>query len=280
MSTATPPAAAAVNGVSRPTAILPQLSVRRGRAAIAFYRAAFGAVEEYRVGGTDEHPEVVARLSVDGASFWISDESPAHDNYSPESVTGPTARLLLVVPDPEAVVDRAVAAGATLVHPVVDEHGWRLGRIKDPHGHHWEIGRAAAEDRPIPGAGGDRPSVFRDNAITYLHISADDPHRCARFYQAVFGWNVRDDPDEPAFEDGSGHVIGRWVAGKDRGPVPTDVGFLPYVYVSDIDDVVRRVGPNNGSVIAQPFPEGDLRVAIVRDPAGNTLGVWQRSPTS
>ena len=121
--------------------IQPELSVRRGREAIEFYVAAFGAVEDYRVGGTDAHEPVVAQLSVGGASFWVSDEAPSQANYSPESVGGATTRMLLVVEDPDAVVAQAVAAGATELHPVSDEHGWRLGRILDPFGHPWEIGR-------------------------------------------------------------------------------------------------------------------------------------------
>jgi PhnB protein len=123
------------------TRIVPELSVRRGRAAIEFYKAAFGAVEDYRVGGTDDHEEVVAQLSVGDATFWVADESPAHHNFSPESIGGATARILLIVDDPAAVVERAVAAGATEVDPVGNEHGWRLGRIRDPFGHHWEVGR-------------------------------------------------------------------------------------------------------------------------------------------
>jgi PhnB protein len=121
--------------------IQPELSVRRGREAIAFYAAAFGVVEDYRVGGTEDHEPVVAQLSVGGASFWVSDEAPEQGNFSPESVGGATTRMLLVVEDPEAAVEKAVAAGATVLHPVGDEHGWRLGRILDPFGHPWEIGR-------------------------------------------------------------------------------------------------------------------------------------------
>ena len=90
--------------------IVPQLSVRRGRAAVEFYRAAFGAIEVYRVGGTDENPDVVAQLAVGDASFWVSDESPPHANFSPESVGGGTVRILLVVDDPDAAVERAKAA--------------------------------------------------------------------------------------------------------------------------------------------------------------------------
>src|ERR1700704_5726277 len=90
-------------------------------------KAAFGAIEDYRVGGTDEHEAVVAQLSVGSASFWVSDESPPHGNFSPESLGGCTVRILLIVDDPDAVVERAVTAGATRISPVGEEHGWRLG---------------------------------------------------------------------------------------------------------------------------------------------------------
>jgi len=121
--------------------ISPQLSVRRGREAVEFYKNAFGAEEIYRVAGTDEHPSVVSQLSVVEASFWVSDESPQHKHFSPESLGGTTTRILLVVDDPRAVVERAVSLGATELVPVEEEHGWLLGRIEDPYGHHWEIGK-------------------------------------------------------------------------------------------------------------------------------------------
>jgi PhnB protein len=130
--------------------ILAQLSVRRGRAAVEFYKAAFGAIEVYRVGGTDDNPAVVSQLSVGNSSFWVADESPEHANFSPESVGGGTVRMLLIVDDPDAAVDRAVAAGATEVYAVGEQHGWRLGRIEDPFGHHWEIGKPLV---PWPPAG-------------------------------------------------------------------------------------------------------------------------------
>jgi PhnB protein len=119
------------------TGLAPQLSVRGGRAAIDFYKAAFGAAEVYRVGGTPDDEAVVAQLAVDEATFWVADE---HLNFSPESLGGSTSRMLLVVPDPEGLVSQATSAGARLVRPVTDEHGWRLGRVEDPFGHHWEIG--------------------------------------------------------------------------------------------------------------------------------------------
>jgi PhnB protein len=134
----------------RQTNISPQLSVRRGRAAVEFYKAAFGATEDYRVGGSDDHESVVAQLSVGNASFWVADESPPDGNFSPESLDGATTRMLLVVEDPVSTIERAVAAGARQVYPAHEAHRWLLGRIEDPFGHHWEIGKPLI---PWPPAG-------------------------------------------------------------------------------------------------------------------------------
>jgi PhnB protein len=128
--------------------ISPELSVRRGRAAVEFYKAAFGATELHRVGGTDEHEDVVAQLSVGNGTFWVSDESPENQNFSPESLGGSTVRIMLIVDDPESVCARAVSLGATEVVPVREAHGWLFGRIEDPFGHHWEIGKPLSEWPP------------------------------------------------------------------------------------------------------------------------------------
>jgi PhnB protein len=125
------------------TSIAPMLSVRRGASAIEFYKAAFGAGELYRVDAPDG--AVVARLSVGEAEFWVADESPENLNFSPESLGGGTVRMVMIVEDPDTAFARAVAAGATVVWPVGNQYGWRLGRIVDPFGHHWEIGKPLAE---------------------------------------------------------------------------------------------------------------------------------------
>ncbi len=124
------------------TAIAPMLSVRNGVKAIEFYKAAFGACEVFRI--DDESGAVVARLSVGEAEFWLADESPEHLNFSPESLGGGSVRMVMIVEDPDAAFERAVTAGAAVVHPVSNEYGWRLGRIVDPFGHHWEIGKPLA----------------------------------------------------------------------------------------------------------------------------------------
>jgi PhnB protein len=115
------------------------LSVRNGAKAVEFYKTAFAAREVFRL--EDPGGGVVARLSVEGAEFWVSDESPAHKNFSPESLGGGTVRMVLSVPDPDAVFTQALRVGATQVMPIAEQHGWRVGRVVDPYGHHWEIAR-------------------------------------------------------------------------------------------------------------------------------------------
>jgi PhnB protein len=132
------------SGAPTQTSLAPLLSVRRGAKAIEFYKAALGAEEVFRV--DDDAGNVVARLSIHGADFWLADESPEHANFSPESLGGSSARMVLIVPDPDGVFERAVAAGATVVWPVADQsYGWRVGRVVDPFGHHWEIGKPLRE---------------------------------------------------------------------------------------------------------------------------------------
>lgn len=121
-----------------PTTIAPWLCVRGSARAVSFYKSAFGAKELFRMG---EGESVVARLSVNGAEFWLSDESPEHHNFSPETLGGITVRIILTVADPDAIFARAIAAGAKEVYAVTEEHDWRIGRVVDPFGHHWEIGR-------------------------------------------------------------------------------------------------------------------------------------------
>jgi PhnB protein len=122
--------------------VSPMLSVRNGARAVDFYKEAFGASEIFRIQSPDG--AVVCTLSVDGAEFWVADESPEHFNFSPETLGGGTVRMILTVPDPDAMFARAIAAGAREVVAVKEDYGWRLGRVVDPFGHHWEIGRPVA----------------------------------------------------------------------------------------------------------------------------------------
>src|SRR2546428_7202583 len=113
-------------GTSVTCSVAPMLSVRHGARAVEFYKAAFGAVEVYRVEAPDG--AVVSRLSVDGAEFWVADESHEHHNFSPESLGGGTVRMILTVSDPDAMFAKALAAGAREGTPMQDAYGGQPGR--------------------------------------------------------------------------------------------------------------------------------------------------------
>lgn len=115
--------------------IAPWLAVSNAWKAVDYYRAAFEAVELYRF--DDDGGLAVAQLSVTGAVFWVQDDFDA----SPEARGPGSVRMILSVDDPDSVFDQAVAAGATEVPPLSEDHGWRIGRISDPFGHEWEIGK-------------------------------------------------------------------------------------------------------------------------------------------
>ena len=119
----------------------------------------------------------------------------------------------------------------------------------------------------------DGPRVFRVGGVSYLRIPAEDPRRSAAFYEAAFGWSLRGDPDDPSFEDGTGHVIGHFMVDL---PVAGEAGVRPYIYVERVDETLDKVVAHGGEVVAAPYPEGDLWVATFRDPPGNVLGVWQQ----
>jgi PhnB protein len=121
------------------TDIQPELWVESPREALRFYEAAFGATVLHCVGEGDD---IVAQLGVGDAAFWVAPASSTMKRLSPRALDGAaTSRTLLVVDDPDSIVGKSVAAGATRTSAVADEHGWRLGRIVDPFGHEWEIGR-------------------------------------------------------------------------------------------------------------------------------------------
>lgn len=120
------------------TSIQPQLWVDRGASAVAFYESAFGATVLHKVGDGED---IVAQLAVAEAVFWVATPGSIPGRFSPRSIGGATGRTLLVVDDPDTMMGRALAAGATEESPVSDDHGWRLGRLVDPFGHAWEIGR-------------------------------------------------------------------------------------------------------------------------------------------
>lgn len=118
-------------------------------------------------------------------------------------------------------------------------------------------------------------SLMRHGGLSYLEIPAVDVERSSTFYEKVLGWKVQIGADDTRkFSDGTGHLIGRWVIDRTVSRKP---GWLPYFYVDQIDAVVERVAKFEGEIVKPIHPEGDVRIAIVRDPAGNLIGLWEEA---
>lgn len=128
-------------GVS--TSIAPWLSIENCGRAVEFYKSAFNAVEAYRLESPDGG--LVVRLSVNGAEFWVSGGATNNGDSNVPALGGDSVRMILTVADPDSVFDQAIKAGAKEVFPVGEEYGWRLGRVVDPFGLHWEIGHQLSE---------------------------------------------------------------------------------------------------------------------------------------
>jgi predicted enzyme related to lactoylglutathione lyase len=121
--------------------------------------------------------------------------------------------------------------------------------------------------------GGGTNPLARHGGVSYLEIPAHDPRRSADFYARVFGWQIDERTgDDFRFSDGAGLLIGRFALG---GVASRDPGLVPFLYVDSIDAAVAHVTTGGGEIVKPPYAEGDIRVARIRDPAGNVLGLWQ-----
>src|SRR6185369_2444694 len=117
----------------------PQLYIKNGVKNIDFYKNAFGAVE-LRQWMNDDGSYHVAELSIDGAMFHLHEEKPGAGQFSPDRINGTTLLIGLFVKDADAVMNNAIAAGASVISPAPSyDYGYRQGEIKDPFGHHWMI---------------------------------------------------------------------------------------------------------------------------------------------
>jgi PhnB protein len=121
-------------------AVTPYLAVRDARAAIAFYVAAFGAIQKLVIEERDGRVGH-ATLGIGAGEIFVADEHPEFESIvGPETLGGTSVTIDLEVDDVDAVVDRAVNAGATLIRP--PDHpttGVQAGKIRDPFGHVWLI---------------------------------------------------------------------------------------------------------------------------------------------
>jgi PhnB protein len=128
--------------------VFPYLRVKRAGDAIDFYKRAFGVAEKFRLvepSGRIGHCE----LAFGGAIVMVSEEYPELGILGPQSIGGTSASIHLHVDNADALIDRAVSAGATLVRPPQDQfYGERSGTIRDPFGHEWLIGHHLEDVSP------------------------------------------------------------------------------------------------------------------------------------
>ena len=121
------------------TFFAPQLYIQSGITNIEFYTKAFGAIELRRI-SNDDGTIHVAELSIEGAIFQLHEETLYSGHFSPLRNNGTTTKIGLFVQDVDAVMNSALAAGATQTSPAQDyDYGYRQGEIKDPFGHTWLI---------------------------------------------------------------------------------------------------------------------------------------------
>jgi predicted enzyme related to lactoylglutathione lyase len=123
---------------------------------------------------------------------------------------------------------------------------------------------------------GSREHPFDHGRIAYVQIPAVDVTASAAFYVYAFGWKISGaSKTHASFIDASENVLGAFVT--DRAVSP-DAGVILYVYVHGIDATLEKMVAAGSTVVKAPYPEGDIWVATLTDPAGNVIGIWQFSP--
>ena len=120
------------------TTITPFLTVSNGKEAVDFYISAFKAIEEVRYDLSDG--KLTSKISIEGAQFWIGDEEPEFGNLSPDLKSGSPVRIILQTKNADELFEMALKFGATEICPMTTESDWRIGKLRDPFGHIWEIG--------------------------------------------------------------------------------------------------------------------------------------------
>lgn len=116
--------------------------------------------------------------------------------------------------------------------------------------------------------------LFGHGRLAYVQIPALDVHASAAFYRDMFGWQIRGgSAAHLSFTDATGDMIGSFITTR---AVANDNGILIHVYVHGLDVVLEKMQQAGSRIVRQPYPEGDLWVATVIDPAGNVIGIWQR----
>ncbi|RYY08817.1 MAG: VOC family protein [Chitinophagaceae bacterium] len=120
------------------TTIKPFLTVSNGKAAVDFYKSAFGAIEIQRFEMTGH--KISSVLEIESAQFYVADEEPENGNLAPAPQHTSAVRMILYTHHADELFNQALQSGATQICPMTTEEDWRIGKLKDPFGHMWELG--------------------------------------------------------------------------------------------------------------------------------------------
>lgn len=280
-------------------AVTPYLCVSGAREAMAFYATVFGAVESSPA-IVDETGRVGhAEITIGDAPMMISDEHPEIGVLSPTTLGGSPTMFNVYVPDAEATVAAAVAAGATLVRAVeLQPYGDRSGQIVDPWGHRWSVnthvedvsaeemerrfadeGFATESTPAAPGAPeGDVALVAdepgrRQGDVFYWTLGVRDSPRAQRFFAELFGWEL-----EVGNVEGGFHVASVTPPGGlhqvDAGQAPTKT---LYFRVADIQAAVARVRELGGTA-TEPVQYDSGWDSTCTDGQGTEFNLSQPAP--
>jgi PhnB protein len=120
------------------TTVKPFLTVNNGKKAVDFYSSAFGAIETKRFEMPDQ--KISSVIEIEKAEFYVGDEEPHNGNLSPDLKSNNPIRIILRTKNADELFEKAIKLGATEICPMTTEDDWRIGKLKDPFGHIWEIG--------------------------------------------------------------------------------------------------------------------------------------------
>ena len=261
-----------------PDTVLPHVVYQDVDEAMIWLNKNFGFVEHYRYGD----PTSGAQAHLGNA--WIMLKRAREGSASPAKLGYGTQSLTVFVDDLESHFERAKAAGAKIVEGLHETmYGEFQYGAEDLAGHHWLFSRHARDVSPDEwGAtvvqSASRLAQLRRPRLCYLEIPAVDARKSAGFYEKVFGWNIRHrESNRPSFDDATGNVSGAWVTGRE---ISRGLGLQPYVWVDNIDAVLRQVEFHGGKPIDASRPDspgGSSRIATFRDPAGNLIGIYEEN---
>jgi uncharacterized glyoxalase superfamily protein PhnB len=243
--------------VSARAVITPYLAIADASAAIEWYAAAFGArplsdpivMPDGRIGH--------AELEIAGAVIMLADEFPDIGHTAPTPDLGVHVTLHLSVEDVDAVIDRAVSAGAHLERPAADYEYGRNGGIRDPFGHRWII---SAEPAAPAGARQELPAL-RNGDIAYASLQVPDVEKAASFFSSVLGWRYRD-ASGPQGRQVEGLALHHGIWGGE----PRSTLFCCFA-VDDLESAIERVRSAGGTA-EEPHVEPYGRISECVDDQG------------